>query len=66
MSLQDSQSKESVDLQTSLSHDYSSEIKKVYSKFNMENNLKLIWFKGFHETVPQLVIPVLNSFVQSK
>ena len=30
MSLQDSQSKESVDLQTSLSHDYSSEIKKVY------------------------------------
>ena len=30
MSLQDSQSKESVELQTSLSHDYSSKIKKVY------------------------------------
>jgi len=40
------------------------EIKNIYKRHNMSDNLKLIWFKGFHETVPDLVIPQINNFLQ--
>ncbi|MHC4596338.1 MAG: dienelactone hydrolase family protein [Planctomycetota bacterium] len=40
------------------------EIKQIYARHNISKNLKLIWFKGFHETVPMLVKPVLNELVQ--
>lgn len=40
------------------------EIKQIYARHNIDKNLKLIWFKGFHETVPMLVKPVLNELVQ--
>lgn len=39
-------------------------IRKVYKKNNMSNRLELIWFKGYHETAPQLTIPVLDKFVK--
>lgn len=42
------------------------EIEKVYSKNNMQDNLKLIYFKGFHETVPELVIPALAQMLFKK
>ena len=40
-----------------------SEIKEIYSRHNMNKHLKFIWFKGFHETISDLVIPQLNNFV---
>lgn len=39
------------------------EIQKVYKRHNKEKNLRLVWFKGFHETVPELILPMLNEFV---
>ncbi|KPJ66491.1 MAG: hypothetical protein AMJ43_08100 [Coxiella sp. DG_40] len=40
------------------------EIKQIYSRHNMDKNLKLVWFRGFHETAPKLVKPVLNELVK--
>jgi len=39
------------------------EIQGVYKKYEKEKNLKLVWFKGYHETVPKLVLPILDEFV---
>lgn len=39
------------------------EIKRIYERHGMDKNLKLIWFKGFHETVPELTIPAIDEFV---
>jgi len=40
-------------------------IEKVYEKFKMIDNLKLVWFIGYHETAPKLTIPILNNFVNN-
>lgn len=40
------------------------EIEKIYARNDMRDNLRLIYFKGFHETVPELVIPVLDEMIR--
>lgn len=39
-------------------------IKDFYRLYGKEQNIKLSWFKGYHETAPDLTIPFINSLVK--
>ena len=40
-------------------------IQAFYSLYGKEQNFRISWFKGYHETAPKLTIPILNSFIDN-
>lgn len=40
-------------------------MKKIYSRNGNTENLKLAWFRGYHETAPQLTIPMIDALVEN-
>ncbi|MBN1797201.1 MAG: hypothetical protein JW822_01400 [Spirochaetales bacterium] len=40
-------------------------MENIYKQFDMIDKLKLVWFKGYHETAPVITIPVLNDLVNN-
>jgi hypothetical protein len=38
-------------------------MEKIYEKYNFDEKIKLVCFKGYHETAPDLTIPILNEIV---